>query len=270
MARGRESFFELLFILPWWVAVVAGVVGYGLMLFVLPLFWSDPTIESNAVAVAHRIGSLWVVLCLAAAGISAIRSVIVAHKFDHQRGIDDIRSLSWRQFEAIAGEAFRRRGYAVLENATDGADGGIDLVLRKDGEKFCVQCKQWKARTVGVKPVRELAGVISAADAAGGFFVTAGTYTDEARSFAKRAGIELIDGPALERMVREAQTPEPYIEPTSSGMRATTTWSHGEDVPLCPTCGSAMVGRTAKRGPFAGQQFWGCSQYPNCRGMREI
>jgi len=34
---------------------------------------------------------------------------------------------------------------------------------------------------------------------------------------------------------------------------------------LCPACGSDMVLRTAKRGANAGNQFWGCSNYPSCR-----
>jgi restriction system protein len=53
-------------------------------------------------------------------------------------------------------------------------------------------------------------------------------------------------------------------------MRETTTWSNGTDVPTCPNCGRDMVGRTAKRGANAGSQFWGCSQYPRCRGTRPI
>ena len=39
--------------------------------------------------------------------------------------------------------------------------------------------------------------------------------------------------------------------------------------PTCPECGSKMVLRTAKRGPNRGNQFWGCSNYPSCRGIRE-
>jgi len=36
--------------------------------------------------------------------------------------------------------------------------------------------------------------------------------------------------------------------------------------PPCPHCGQPMVLRTARRGPKAGQPFWGCSGYPNCQG----
>jgi hypothetical protein len=41
-------------------------------------------------------------------------------------------------------------------------------------------------------------------------------------------------------------------------------------VPNCPKCDAPMVRRTAQRGASAGNQFWGCSQYPQCRGIRQI
>ena len=40
--------------------------------------------------------------------------------------------------------------------------------------------------------------------------------------------------------------------------------------PKCPVCGSPMRLRTAKTGTNAGCRFWGCTQYPACRGVREI
>jgi predicted RNA-binding Zn-ribbon protein involved in translation (DUF1610 family) len=39
--------------------------------------------------------------------------------------------------------------------------------------------------------------------------------------------------------------------------------------PHCPKCGSEMILRTAKSGANAGNKFWGCSKYPNCRGVLE-
>jgi four helix bundle suffix protein len=38
------------------------------------------------------------------------------------------------------------------------------------------------------------------------------------------------------------------------------------DTPACPACGRPMRLRTAQRGAHAGQPFWGCSGYPNCKG----
>ena len=40
-----------------------------------------------------------------------------------------------------------------------------------------------------------------------------------------------------------------------------------EPVPDCPKCARPMVRRTARRGANAGGEFWGCSEFPRCRGM---
>lgn len=37
--------------------------------------------------------------------------------------------------------------------------------------------------------------------------------------------------------------------------------------PHCPKCGSEMVLRTAKSGANQGGKFWGCSNFPRCRGV---
>jgi len=37
--------------------------------------------------------------------------------------------------------------------------------------------------------------------------------------------------------------------------------------PLCPKCNSSMALRTAKRGRHAGNQFYGCNQWPKCNGI---
>ena len=37
--------------------------------------------------------------------------------------------------------------------------------------------------------------------------------------------------------------------------------------PICPKCGSRMILRTAKSGSNQGEKFWGCSNFPKCRGI---
>ena len=36
---------------------------------------------------------------------------------------------------------------------------------------------------------------------------------------------------------------------------------------ICSKCGAMMVLRTAQKGANAGNQFWGCSNYPKCRNI---
>jgi hypothetical protein len=41
-------------------------------------------------------------------------------------------------------------------------------------------------------------------------------------------------------------------------------------VPHCPICNALMVKRVARRGSGGGSTFFGCSNYPKCRGTRSI
>jgi restriction system protein len=175
---------------------------------------------------------------------------------------DSLSSMSWRDFERLVGEAFRRRGYVVTGFGGAGPDGGVDLGLSKDGERFLVQCKHWRNRRVGVTVVRDLNGVIAAQGAHGGFVVTGGEFTREAREFAEKTSIELIDGKALAELIGSVPTRGPAPKPAIKETRASA--------PVCPQCGMAMVRREAKQGKFAGRSFWGCGNYPKCTGVVDI
>ena len=41
-------------------------------------------------------------------------------------------------------------------------------------------------------------------------------------------------------------------------------------LPACPLCGKPMALRTARKGRNAGSQFWGCCDYPKCKGVRQL
>jgi restriction system protein len=131
------------------------------------------------------------------------------------------------------------------------ADGGIDLVLYRQGRKVVVQCKRWKAAQVGVSLIREFYGVIVADKAERGVFVTTGTFTPDAIDFARGKPLELIDGERLAELVAG-------VHPDRSAATA----------PTCPKCGGKMIQRIAKRGANAGREFWGCRRYPQCNGVR--
>lgn len=266
MARRKESVFDALVLLPWWVGILVGGVGLLILNVVLPAVWTDPMRAAIAKGL-KGCGFIWFGVCTIAALVSAVRRRSVRHELDRQSGIESIRKLSWQRFEMIIGEVFRRLGYAVVENGLGGADGGVDLILDRDGTKFFVQCKQWKSTNVGVKAIRELAGVMSVRKVTHGFFVSSGTYTDEARRFAADTNISLIDGIALGRLVADVQRAPADWDATS--WRQPTTPA-ADDRPLCPLCGRSMVHRTAKRGVHVGRGFWGCTSYPTCKGTREI
>jgi four helix bundle suffix protein len=51
--------------------------------------------------------------------------------------------------------------------------------------------------------------------------------------------------------------------------RTLSDQSDGSDKPpACRNCGKPMVLRTARKGTKAGQPFWGCSGFPDCKGTQ--
>ncbi len=267
MARKNESLFELLASCPWWVSVTFSAFVFVLMRYLfpaIPIREHDPIVGPIFKSIAHgvyMVAPLVAFLLLLPIPFSLFNTWQRKQTLENQMGLESIRELDWKTFEQLAGEAFRRQGYSVTETGQGGADGGIDLVLRKDSEVFLVQCKQWRACKVSVNIVRELYGVMAAKDAAGGFVITSGRFTEDAKAFASGRNIELIDGSRLEQMVASVQNPTQSREPAGAV---------ASSAPACPKCNSTMVKRTARQGANAGGQFWGCSRYPDCKGIRPI
>lgn len=283
MARKKsspaEDLFELIALMPWWVGVALALVGYVLLhrmaAPVVPAVVQPGQVANligqSLVTALASIGQYIVpAICLAGAAASAWkrrqRQSLVAN-VANARGADSLDGMSWREFEVLVGEAFRLQGYTVTETGGGGPDGGVDLVLTKGREKYLVQCKQWKAYKVGVDVVRELYGVMAAKGAAGGFVVTSGSYTNDAMAFADGRNVKLLDGQRLFGMVKQAK----QSLADSSKAKGIAPMAAGSAVePACPICASQMVKRTAKKGQNAGAQFWGCSNFPTCRGTQPV
>lgn len=204
MAKRTKSGFEQIAAMPWWLGILIGLIGYVAIRHGIGWYFA-----SSDNPVLHGLGNVatsgiyaplaWMLLigCWLAALASFLGRGRRRQLLDNQTGIDSLRRMSWRQFEQLAGEAFRRQGYAIEETGLGGADGGIDLVLRKNGKTTLVQCKQWQNRQVGVKVVREMYGLLVHHKAAAVKIVALGDYTPDARRFAQDKPIELIHGGEL-------------------------------------------------------------------------
>ncbi|HNP65380.1 MAG TPA: restriction endonuclease [Woeseiaceae bacterium] len=250
-----EDVFDIVATLPWWVGVILGGAFFYAFKVYIPESVSDP-LKPAWTPMFDVLAWAFLGLCLLAALTSFIRRLRDKRLFDRQSSIESIRNLSWSQFERFVLEAYRRQGYDASETGA-GADGGVDIILKKDGKTTLVQCKQWKTQRIGVKPIRELAGVVAVARANRGIFVCSGSYTAEAKEFAAKSGIELIDGEALTVLLAE-------IKGEPEGDRVPPTAN------VCPRCGSDLVRRVARRGSRKGEAFLGCSAFPKCRYSRNL
>lgn len=244
-----------LVLLPWWINILLAIVVYLSFKYWIPsIAFQSPFYKGIAMALpsfAPIAGGLLIFI----SAISVYNAFRKGSLLERQTGIGALRKISWLEFEELVGEAYRRKGYVVTETGKGGADGGIDLILRRGGEKLLVQCKHWKMDKVGVKVVRELYGVVAAESASGGIVISSGKFTQEARDFAKGKPLEMYDGSELLRLIADVQK-SPMI------------FCQKPDDHICPLCGSEMVIRTATRGQNAGNKFWGCSTFPKCRSTK--
>lgn len=286
MSRRRKSspaedWVDLIAMLPWWGGCILALILYLLLHRVAaqPVIMSvapgqiGPAVVQTIWRTLASFGQyLLPLLCLIGAAGSTFRrrqrQNLIAGVAG-SKAADALDNMSWQEFEQLVGEAFRLQGYQVTETGGGGADGGIDLVLRKGGEKYLVQSKQWKSFSVGVPVVRELYGVMAAKGAAGGFVVTSGRFTDEATAFASGRNVKLIDGPLLHGLIKQA-TASRGVGAKPAGMQEAPFPTQAVTPPSCPVCTKPMVRRTAKHGANTGGTFWGCSGYPACRGTRPI
>ncbi len=229
MRKRRKTLFEDLMemtaALPWWVGFALALIAYGVLHQVaVARAVVLPNVHGLSAAIPGQffktLAMLGQYLLPAAFGLGAVASLFArakrrrlhAHVAGNGSG-ESLGDLSWHDFELLVGEAFRRRGYQVRERGGAAPDGGVDLELLKDGARYLVQCKHWKARKVGVSVVRELYGVLVADGAAGALVVISGVFTNEATAFARDKNLELIDGSRLTSLVAaagaQASEPEP-------------------------------------------------------------
>ncbi|MFO7903113.1 MAG: four helix bundle suffix domain-containing protein [Planctomycetota bacterium] len=68
---------------------------------------------------------------------------------------------------------------------------------------------------------------------------------------------------ATARMAERAKQKQVRSDPTKQS-------DPTDPIPRCPQCHALMALRTAKSGPNAGQQFWGCTRYPECKGTARL
>lgn len=70
----------------------------------------------------------------------------------------------------------------------------------------------------------------------------------------------MIESQRLDNSEENTRKHVKHVRDMAAGQRS-------REIPLCPRCGREMVKRQAKIGPNAGQSFWGCPNYPACRGI---
>ncbi len=259
-----EDVLDLLTMCPWYVSVIVSGAIYAFLKYYLPTVEPEKMIYRTLSQLITPWAGVIAILFLIPAPISALRSYRRKTLLKSQKNIDTIRDLHWRDFEFLVAQAYRQQGYRVVENKEMGPDDGIDLVIEKNSNRYIVQCKQWHMVKVGVKVVREMFGTMHSVNAQGVIIITSGLFTQEAKNFANDKPIDLVEGNELAELIKNAQNTRPIETPPVRPPVERKTPNMMSDT-KCPSCGSQLIVRVAKRGKNAGKEFIGCSSFPKCK-----
>ena len=148
--------------------------------------------------------------------------------------IELLRDLEWKRFEDVCQKFYALKGIRS-ETTSLGADGGVDIRLYQDDSgkpTSIVQCKAL-GRYVGVKPIRELRGVMAHEKIEKAFFMASSHFTEDAKAFAKTNRITLIDGAMLLAMIKRL---------SDAQRQALLAFATEGDftTPTCSSCGIKM------------------------------
>ncbi|WP_372489335.1 topoisomerase [Pseudomonas caspiana] len=72
---------------------------------------------------------------------------------------------------------------------------------------------------------------------------------------------DVSSAPAAEPVAPKVRKAKPRVKPKAAAE---------PKAPACPHCKKVMVLKVARTGANAGGNFWGCGDYPKCRGIRAI
>ncbi len=198
----------------------------------------------------------------------------VLRRWRRERGagkaLEELQALSPEAFERWVAARFRDLGYRVTETGGQG-DHGVDLVVERDGDHAVVQCKNYRAWSVGEPTVRDLFGALHHYQASEAYLVTTAQFSQPARAWAVGKPITLWDGQFLVGLASKvtgqevhAATVKPsravgstHMSPAAPEAEPTTSTTA-----VCPRCGGTLVER---RNRTTGEAFVGCANFPRCR-----
>ncbi|WP_052397245.1 restriction endonuclease [Streptomyces sp. NRRL F-5123] len=193
--------------------------------------WHRPTCGSFLLAVAIGAAGVWVVVravvawltghpaavaavvalaALGGTGISRLTGRATARRVQRADAVREYLDLDPAAFEAAVADLCWRDGCRDVQVVGGAGDLAADvLATTPDGRTILIQCKRYAAgRSVSSPDVQRVGGtyqIVHGAQLA--IVVTTGTYTADARAYARQAGIRLVDGDGLAEWARGGRPP---------------------------------------------------------------
>ena len=110
-------------------------------------------------------------------------------------------------FETVMMDVFRNLGYSNVRNPSMSDDMGRDIIMEKNGVTYIVECKHFSDTKVGRPIVQKLDSAARSFETDNekqGMVVTTNNFSQRARDYAEKVGVELWDGEKISSIAEEA------------------------------------------------------------------
>lgn len=179
----ERSLFAVLLRSPWWVSLLIGLMTSLL---------AHALLQSEFAWVV-TMGAL---PFLAIAAIAAWRQWRAPAAAQLDAALERAAAQNWRDFSARMEAIYAGEGYVVTRIAGEAAD----FRLERQGQLVLLSCRRWKAVSHGVDALQRLQRACAQQDARG-VFLSLVPVSDAARRYATDAGLQLLHGTDLARLL---------------------------------------------------------------------
>lgn len=113
-----------------------------------------------------------------------------------------IDKMNGHDFEYFCAELLRKNGFSDVKVTKGSGDQGVDILAKKDGIKYAIQCKNY-ASHLGNTPVQEVNAGKIFYNCHVGVVMTNSTFTQGAKTLADATGILLWDRDVLKKIMEQ-------------------------------------------------------------------
>ena len=117
--------------------------------------------------------------------------------------LSQIDEMDGHEFEYFCAQLLKDNGFHRVTVTKGSNDQGVDIIAKKDGHRFAIQCKRYQ-NSVGNRAVQEINAGKQYYDCDQAIVLTNSYFTPSAVSLAEKTGVWLWDRVALEKMLTAA------------------------------------------------------------------
>ncbi len=163
---------------------------FGLCRWLLHVIWTLSV---------HLCTALWFLIKWSVCGLFSglyLLSRLLSLPFRMCFPVDNIDKMDGIDFENFAAKWLKYNSYRDIKVTPASSDYGVDVLARRDGVLYGVQCKRYSGN-VGISAVQEISAGIAYYECDKGMIFTNSELTRSASNLAEANGIEVIDGELL-------------------------------------------------------------------------